>query len=141
LDGLQEGPVCLGDITNPNSADAWLDLVRPVIQKRIEKYSASEIRFNLLALIRNRRQLFNEKLAELAQQEQTPDNLQIAEQLRSAIAAEEQKRKTWKYENARRKHNYIPFIVEMLRILAEKKQLEPLIKKQLEQDNQTSAAQ
>ena len=32
LDGLKSGPVCLGDATEEN----WLDVVRPVIQKRIE---------------------------------------------------------------------------------------------------------
>jgi ubiquitin carboxyl-terminal hydrolase L5 len=34
LDGLREGPIDLG----PCSADAWLNEVKPVIERRIQKY-------------------------------------------------------------------------------------------------------
>ena len=45
LDGLQDGPIDLGAV-HPG-AD-WMDVVRPVIEKRITKYSADEIHFNLM---------------------------------------------------------------------------------------------
>jgi ubiquitin carboxyl-terminal hydrolase L5 len=38
LDGLKEGPIDLGAVTP--DAD-WLDVVRPIIEKRIKKYVAS----------------------------------------------------------------------------------------------------
>lgn len=141
LDGLREGPICLGDVPSTEQQDAWLQIACPVIQKRIEKYAASEIRFNLLALIRNRIEVFQEKIAQLESLTAEP-SVEIAQeiaQLQASIADEQQKRKTWALENARRKHNYIPLIVQLLKTLAEKKQLEPLIKQQLEQNNNNAS--
>ncbi|OQR94290.1 ubiquitin carboxyl-terminal hydrolase [Achlya hypogyna] len=133
LDGLTEGPVNLGPIaTGGLQGLSWLDVATPVIQQRIEKYASSEIRFNLLALVRNRMQVAQHHIGELLEQDQTPH---VAAQLQSwqqCIAAEEQKRANWKHENARRKHNYVPFVIKLLQILAQKGELDPLIKAQLE---------
>ena len=53
LDGLKPGPICLGDATEAT----WLDVVRPMIRQRIEKYSAKEIRFNLMAVLADRKEM------------------------------------------------------------------------------------
>jgi ubiquitin carboxyl-terminal hydrolase L5 len=45
--------------------ERWIDDVQPFIQQRIERYSANEIRFNLLALIRDRRVVYREEIAQL----------------------------------------------------------------------------
>jgi len=61
LDGLKSGPVFLGDCT----LDNWLDVARPAIQQRINKYSEKEIRFNLLALTQNRQEVYAKRTEEI----------------------------------------------------------------------------
>lgn len=49
--------------------------------------------------------------------------------LQSLMEQEENKMKRYKIENIRRKHNYLPLIVEILKILASEKELIPLYEK------------
>jgi ubiquitin carboxyl-terminal hydrolase L5 len=49
--------------------------------------------------------------------------------LRLLIEEEELKTKQYQMENIRRKHNYLPLIVEILKILAKEGQLLPLYEK------------
>uniref|UniRef100_A0AAV1ULF0 Ubiquitin carboxyl-terminal hydrolase n=1 Tax=Peronospora matthiolae TaxID=2874970 RepID=A0AAV1ULF0_9STRA len=137
LDGLQEGPICLGNVPDEDKRESWLRVACPVIQKRIEKYAQSEIRFNLLALVRDRIQTYEEQLQAMLE---TGGSEQLAAQIHADLAAEQQKRENWALENKRRKHNYIPLVVQLLKTLAEKKQLEPLIKQQLDASNHAAAA-
>lgn len=46
--------------------------------------------------------------------------------LQARLQEEENKRKRWEVENIRRKHNYLPLIVNMLKILAEEGKLMPI---------------
>jgi len=47
----------------------------------------------------------------------------------SLLSQEEEKRQKYISENARRRHNYLPFIMELLRALAKKGELMPLAEK------------
>ncbi|KAI9917848.1 hypothetical protein PsorP6_012812 [Peronosclerospora sorghi] len=136
LDGLREGPICLGDVPDAENRDSWMQLACPLIQKRIQKYATSEIRFNLLALVRNRIQAYEEQLQAAIE---AGGNEQQVAQIQADLAAEQHKRESWALENKRRKHNYIPFIIQLLKTLAEKKQLEPLIKQQLDSQENPAA--
>eukprot|EP00658_Telonema_sp_P-2_P025600 TRINITY_DN2030_c0_g1_i1.p1 TRINITY_DN2030_c0_g1~~TRINITY_DN2030_c0_g1_i1.p1 ORF type:complete len:280 (-),score=78.71 TRINITY_DN2030_c0_g1_i1:480-1319(-) len=115
LDGLQNGPILLGECT----ADNWLDQVRPEIQKRIQSYAQSEIRFNLMALVKDKVVALEEQMATAA-----PGDMGTLQQM---LEAEKAKQKHWQLENIRRKHNYVPFVLEFLQILADKNQLGPLV--------------
>lgn len=131
LDGLQKGPVLLGEL--PAGAD-WLEAVQPAIQARIERYSGAEIRFNLMAIVASKTEALRAQLAAL------PAGDMAAAELQRQLDLEEQKRARWKAENVRRKHNYVPFIINLLREFAAKQQLLPLLEAAKDKQKQRTAA-
>uniref|UniRef100_A0A4W6F9A3 Ubiquitin carboxyl-terminal hydrolase n=1 Tax=Lates calcarifer TaxID=8187 RepID=A0A4W6F9A3_LATCA len=166
LDGLREGPIDLGACNQ----DDWISAVRPVIEKRIQKlycammtfwselitflfrYSEGEIRFNLMAIVSDRKMIYERKIAELQTQltEDEPMDTDQSSTFLSSIQSEiakyqllieeeNQKLKRYKIENIRRKHNYLPFIMELLKTLAEYQQLIPLVEKAKEKQSAKKA--
>lgn len=107
LDGLQPGPISFGEVTEEN----WLTKAKEEIQKRIEKYSATEIRFNLLAVIDDKKVKAEKELAALTGQEGKEAEIEMQNVI---IAQETEKQAKWKTENERRRHNYVPLIFELL---------------------------
>jgi len=148
IDGLKPGPILLGE------GEDWISIIKPAIQNRIEKYQSSEIRFNLLAIIKNQEKIYREKIAthqyhislidqalvsdspsdfstdefvlasshDELEAQKIEETTQI-ERLYELVEAEKQKFENWKTENIRRRHNYVPFIVTLFQILAEKNHL------------------
>lgn len=139
-DGLKEGPIKLADL---DDTLPWLDKVLPAIQARIESHAQNEIRFSLLAVCSDKRQEARRRLEttqserdslkqRLESSEELPEPIGGAEGARSRlqqleshivslteqIEQEEQKRYEQRRENVRRKHNYIPFIFNFLKVRA-----------------------
>jgi len=93
LDGLQRAPISHG----PCTFDEFPDKVIPVLQRRIQRYPANEIRFNLLAVVLDMR---------ISAQEIGDSDM---------LWQEEQKRTAWMWENALRRHNFVGFIGEVVK--------------------------
>ena len=134
LDGLQRGPIKHGACGETD----WLNRACPVIRERIEKYASSEIRFNLMALVRDKKDILGEKIATAtaktergafsSQAEKAELEVSVHE-WRDALERETERRAAWRDENIRRKHNYIPFIFNLLEACAERGALRPIIEK------------
>lgn len=93
LDGLQAAPILHGDC----EPEEFADKVIPVLQRRIERYPAQEIRFNLMAMVQDLRI----RAREIGDEDW--------------LYREEQKRKAWQWENALRRHNFIGFTGQILK--------------------------
>ena len=93
LDGLQPAPISHG----PCTPDTFSDAVIPVLQRRIARYPAHEIRFNLLAMVRDLRT----RARDMGDAEE--------------LEREEKKREGWMWENSLRRHNFIGFVGEVLK--------------------------
>ncbi|KAL8733155.1 MAG: hypothetical protein Q9166_002347 [cf. Caloplaca sp. 2 TL-2023] len=93
LDGLQPAPINHGSC----SSEEFPDKVIPVLQRRVERYPAQEIRFNLIAMVRDLRI----RAREIGDQDW--------------LYQEKQKRNAWQWENALRRHNFVGFIGETLK--------------------------
>lgn len=67
----------------------WLQRVCPTIQERMSRYSASEIRFNLLAVVRKRSEVLQEQLQALDGQSTPPMDTDDRSAPASTSSAEE----------------------------------------------------
>jgi ubiquitin carboxyl-terminal hydrolase L5 len=112
--------------------DEWLDRIGGIIGERIALYSAKEIRFNLMALVKDHRAEHAARIALIKEQLAKGDDAALASEmhhLQEALDAENARHERWRVENVRRKHNYIPFIFNVLQVLAERDELAPLLDK------------
>jgi len=123
LDGLKPGPVDHGP-----AGEDWTDNVRSVIEARMMKYTQGEIQFNLMGIIQDKTIRYNSQLKSISGMSSDSQMAEVA-RIEMLLADEENKRAKWKQENVRRRHNYLPLIMEMLRCLAERGELLPIYNK------------
>ncbi|EDO37830.1 predicted protein [Nematostella vectensis] len=141
----------------------------------MQRYSSEEIRFNLMAIVTDRKMLYLQEIEALNMKKQQllerihelresskPEGGEAMEtdqanqsvsdlegivqsmgseilRLQSLVSAEDDKMLRYKVENIRRKHNYIPLIMEMLKLLAKKGELVPLVEKAKEEQKAKKA--
>ncbi|KAI1812236.1 ubiquitin carboxyl-terminal hydrolase [Poronia punctata] len=89
LDGLQPAPISHGPCSN--KAKEFAAKVTRVLHRRVGRYDPSEIRFNLMAMVRDQRI----RAREIGDVE--------------TLEREEGKRRDWQFENALRRHNFVGF--------------------------------
>merc|ERR1739842_122997 len=123
LDGLKPGPVDHGP-----AGEDWTDNVRSVIEARMMKYTQGEIQFNLMGIIQDKTIRYNSQLKALSGMSIDSQMAEVA-RIEMLLAEEENKRAKWKTENIRRRHNYLPLIMELLRSLASRGELLPIYNK------------
>jgi len=109
LDGLKAGPIALGEYDSA-VPESWVGVAAPAVQTRIARYAASEVRFNLLAMVRNSVQALE---ARVAAAQATGDAATI-EGLQLQLAEAQARHAGWKEENVRRRHNYLPLAIELV---------------------------
>ncbi|VDL58005.1 unnamed protein product [Hymenolepis diminuta] len=112
LDGLKPNPVRVATIPEGSS---WLDVVLPVINARMSE--CLDGKFNLMALVPSRLQMYQTRAAEYVAN--PPADKSLISQNDCNIYAEKAKLAEQRSENNRRRHNYLPFIIEYFKVLAE----------------------
>ncbi|EER17932.1 ubiquitin carboxyl-terminal hydrolase isozyme L5, putative [Perkinsus marinus ATCC 50983] len=120
LDGLRGGPVFL-EATDSDWAKDALKYVQEKIAKFSKTSEADEIRFNLMVVCGDKIKALRKQIDQLstAMDESSADVVELKAQLEN----EQNIRAKWKAENERRRHDYTPFLLTALRLLAEKGQL------------------
>lgn len=142
LDGLQDGPILLVPPPNDTSEgythedSAWMSAVYPHIERRIQRYSITEIRFNLMAVIQDRRTLWAERVAKAEANGDTNEATRCQEELKDA----EERRRVWMKENVRRRYNYTPFVFAAVKHLEKQKKMRGLVRAAQEKEQQKQAA-
>lgn len=113
------------------------------------RYSEGEIHFNLMALVSDRQMIYERQIEKLLAGSDGDDAEMVSidtqsevARLRMLIDDDITKKKRYKIENIRRKHNYLPLIVELLKMLAEQGQLLPIYEKAKQRalERETAAA-
>ena len=127
LDGLKPGPILLGD-----AGDDWWNVAKPAIEARMASYE--DITSCLLSVCKSKKARLEEEINTLS-----AGDPRIAE-LQSDLAMENANKERQRAENVRRRHNFTPFVITLLKALANKDALQPMIDKAVERRTATRNA-
>jgi len=122
LDGLQRGPIDHGKIED---SDDWMNAARPVIQARMNKYSSNEVGFCLLAVCEDKLDKLNAELNGYKEK----GNDYMASETQRDISNEVEKRLRFTKDNIRRRHNFLPLVIEVIKSMAAEGKLTDAVNK------------
>merc|ERR1712154_202212 len=125
IDGLQKGPRLIDGCDETN----WFEKASNVLKQRMASYQSKELRFTLLAICKDLKTKYNQEKELLLQSNNDKNNENRINELNELIKNEDIKRLKWKNENIRRRHNYFPFILNLIGILGKKNLLKDLTEK------------
>ncbi|CAM9898674.1 unnamed protein product [Lampetra fluviatilis] len=145
LDGLKAYPIDHGPW---GEEEEWTDKARRVIMERIGLATGGEpyhdIRFNLMAVVPDRRQIYEQKLTMLKANRNTvlealqQELLTLLKGVEADISnyevclkEEVEKRKKYKIDDQRRTHNYDEFICTFISMLAQQGKLSSLVEQNI----------
>lgn len=136
LDGLKAGPILLGEA----SGDDWFTVAKPAIEERMNRYAQSETSFALMNLCPMKSTQLQTEITELQSaieelsaanepsMNETINEMRTQLQLLQAQLEDELAELARQHqENIRRRHNYFPFIMTLLKHLSKKGLLSPLV--------------
>ena len=132
---MKSGPIDHGHIQND-----WLQVAKPAIEQRMQRYASTETAFALLTVRPTRSLILEQEISSLQERLQSltisanpseeGEVFELREQitvLQSRLNYELEQQERQRQENIRRRHNYIPFIMTLLRHLSRKGKLASMI--------------
>eukprot|EP00484_Ammonia_sp_Unknown_P020702 CAMPEP_0197022970 /NCGR_PEP_ID=MMETSP1384-20130603/3759_1 /TAXON_ID=29189 /ORGANISM="Ammonia sp." /LENGTH=358 /DNA_ID=CAMNT_0042451103 /DNA_START=35 /DNA_END=1111 /DNA_ORIENTATION=+ len=141
IDGLQKGPRLIDACDD----DTWFEKAKSILQQRMASYQSKELRFTLLAICKDLKMKHEEEKTLLLNKKKDQsmevdgndyiNNFPVDQidsrvsELDDLIKNEDAKREKWRTENIRRRHNYFPFILNLIGILGQQNLLRDLADK------------
>ena len=141
LDGLKGGPIRIGPVAQ---GENWVTVAAPEIQRRCAELGADAVKFSLMAVMGNRKKAAEREIAAnktrrnaiavemTGEAGATPalatEDARLANEIagnEALITEENIKFAGYTKENKRRRHNYVPLVVNLLKLMAKKKKLMP----------------
>lgn len=131
LDGLQPGPVRCGAATEHTFIDVMIEASTAFMTQSAAHDTTGTgqgISFTVLSVVPDLRTQFERKLARQEEMQAVGDyNSQFDENLKIKVQRIHEDFENDKRNNARRRHNYVPMFVALLRALEEKKLLSGIV--------------
>jgi len=135
MDGLQKGPRLIDCCDDTD----WFMKARSVLQHRMNSYQSKELRFTLLAVCGDQEAKWRRERDSLSDDADGGRRGELDDLIRN----EQEKKRKWTVENVRRRHNYFPFILNLIGVLGKKNVLKELTerakKKKLEKLERVAA--